>query len=291
MRKVKDYIQLARPKHWIKNILIFVPCLFGGEIFQANKLTALFIGFISFSLVASRIYYINDIKDVDKDRHHEIKKNRPIASGRVSVRSAWTIAMILAILSYIIVFLFFKGKVCIKAAAVLAIYFLVNLLYSSGLKNRPILDVMILASGFVLRVIYGSAIGNVEISQWLLLTILMFSLYMGLGKRRNELRKAADASTRNVLTYYTVEYLSRIMLLTMTLGLVFYSLWAAVVVAQGDILVWTVPLVIAILMKYELDVDKYNFGDPVEILTNDSTIVIMLTVYAMIVIFVLYILR
>ena len=148
MRKVKDYIQLARPKHWIKNILIFVPCLFGGEIFQANKLTALFIGFISFSLVASSIYYINDIKDVDKDRHHEIKKNRPIASGRVSVRSAWTIAMILAILSYIIVFLFFKGKVCIKAAAVLAIYFLVNLLYSSGLKNRPILDVMILASGF-----------------------------------------------------------------------------------------------------------------------------------------------
>ena len=80
-------------------------------------------------------------------------------------------------------------------------------------------------------------------------------------------------------------------MLTMTLGLVFYSLWAAVVVAQGDILVWTVPLVIAILMKYELDVDKYNFGDPVEILTNDSTIVIMLTVYAMIVIFVLYILR
>lgn len=273
MTLINDYITLARPKHWIKNVLIFVPCLFGGTIFQTGTLIALLISFVSFSLIASSIYYINDIKDVSKDKLHDIKKNRPIASGRVSILSASVIAIFLAAISVVILAGYFKGATRIKIILVLLTYFLVNLFYSFGLKNQPIIDVMSLAAGFVLRVVYGSIATGVAISQWLLLTILMFSLYMGLGKRRNELRKVKNSMTRSVLKYYSDEYLSRIMLLTMSLGLVFYSLWASLIVKQGIIMVWTVPLVISILMKYELNVEQDNFGDPVEVLTHDKIIV------------------
>ncbi len=289
MSNMKDYIKLARPKHWIKNILIFIPSLFGGTVFEHQTFVTLLVSSIAFCMIASSIYYINDIKDIDKDRLHEIKRNRPIASGSVPVSNAVTVTVVLTILAFAILCLFFKGPARIKTVSLLAIYYIINLLYSSGLKDRPIIDVMILAAGFVLRVIYGSAASDVIISKWLLLTILMFSLYMGLGKRRNELRKVSNSSTRKVLKYYSDEYLSRIMLLTMTLGLVFYALWAALVVKQGEIMVWTVPLVIAILMKYELDVDKDNFGDPVEVLTHDKSIFAMLAAYGVIVFFVLYI--
>lgn len=288
MGKLKDYIKLARPKHWIKNFLIFIPSLFDASIFNRETLAPLCIGFVSFCLIASSIYYINDIKDVEKDRLHEIKKKRPIASGRISVRSAVVVMAAMVLGAFIILFSCFHGMVFRKMAFTLLIYFIINILYSLGLKDRPIIDVIILAAGFVLRVIFGSAASHVPISQWLLLTILMFSLYMGLGKRRNELRKISDSSTRRVLKYYSDEYLSRVMLLTMTLGLVFYSLWASIIVEQGNIMVWTIPLVIAIIMKYELDVDKDNFGDPVEVLTHDKPIFLMLTVYVGVVLFVLY---
>lgn len=290
MTLINDYITLARPKHWIKNVLIFVPCLFGGTIFQTGTLIALLISFVSFSLIASCIYYINDIKDINKDRLHDIKKNRPIASGRVSIQSASVIAIFLAAISIMILAGFFKGTTKIQIIFVLCTYFFVNLIYSFGLKNQPIVDVMSLAAGFVLRVVYGSIASGVAISQWLLLTILMFSLYMGLGKRRNELRKVKNSTTRSVLKYYSDEYLSRIMLLTMALGLVFYSLWASMIVKQGNIMVWTVPLVISILMKYELNVEQDNFGDPVEVLTHDKVIFTLLTLYVFIVFIVLYIL-
>lgn len=290
MALINDYIALARPKHWIKNVLIFVPCLFGGTIFKKETIIALLISFVSFSLIASCIYYINDIKDVSKDKLHDIKKNRPIASGRVSISSASVIAIFLATILVLILAGYFKGITRIQIIFVLCTYFFVNLFYSFGLKNQPIIDVMSLAAGFVLRVVYGSIATGVAISQWLLLTILMFSLYMGLGKRRNELRKVKNSMTRSVLKYYSDEYLSRIMLLTMSLGLVFYSLWASLIVKQGNIMVWTVPLVISILMKYELNVEQDNFGDPVEVLTHDKIIFALLAVYVFIVFVVLYIL-
>ena len=290
MTLINNYITLARPKHWIKNVLIFVPCLFGGTILKKETIVALLITFVSFSLIASSIYYINDIKDVSKDKLHDIKKNRPIASGRVSILSASVIAIFLAAISVVILAGYFKGATRIKIILVLLTYFLVNLFYSFGLKNQPIIDVMSLAAGFVLRVVYGSIATGVAISQWLLLTILMFSLYMGLGKRRNELRKVKNSMTRSVLKYYSDEYLSRIMLLTMSLGLVFYSLWASLIVKQGIIMVWTVPLVISILMKYELNVEQDNFGDPVEVLTHDKIIFTLLALYVFIVFVVLYIL-
>jgi len=129
------------------------------------------------------------------------------------------------------------------------------------------------------------------ISQWLLLTILMISLYMGLGKRRNELKKTQGDTTRAVLKFYTAEYLGRIMLMTLTLGLAFYSLWTALVVVNGDIMIWTVPLVIAIMMKYELDLAGDSYGDPVDVVSHDKAIIVMVLVYIAVVMGSLYLIK
>lgn len=287
-KSMKDFLTLIRPKHWIKNVLIIVPCLFGGMIFEIHTIGKLFLGVLAFSLMASSVYIINDIRDVEKDREHEIKRYRPIAARRITTGRAITYTIVLIGLSELVTCSLDIGKSRIFALVTINIYLILNIAYSFGLKDEPIVDVMILASGFVLRIVYGSQVGKCNISQWLLLTVLMFSMYMGLGKRRNEMRKTDKSSTRNVLKFYTDSYLSRIMLLTMTMGLVFYSLWATFIVENGTVIIWSIPLVIAILMKYELDVEKDNFGDPVDILTNDHTILTMVCIYAVFIISVLY---
>jgi len=284
---IKDGINLIRIKHWLKNLLVFVPAIFGGVLFDLKTFASLIIVFFAFCGVSSGIYIINDIKDIEKDRRHEIKKNRPLAAGRISISIGIILSSLLC-LSGVSLLLLCQQEMRIQCLVILVSYFILNLLYSCGLKNKPILDVMLLASGFVLQVLMGSVAGKVELSQWLLLTILTFSLYMGLGKRRNELRKANTSDTRTVLKYYTADYLNKIMLMTMTLGVGFYSLWAAIVVKNNSIMVWTIPLVIAILMKYELNIEKNNYGDPIDILTHDKVLLVLLTLYTSSVFVLLY---
>lgn len=198
---MKAYIRLMRPEHYIKNLLLVLPAFFAGSIFEANTLACLVFGFLAFSFAASSVYILNDIKDVEKDRKHEVKRNRPIAAGLVSCKEAVLLAVLLFILSQMIVFMMVHSL--FDAANILLIlYLLMNILYSFGLKNRPILDVMILATGFVLRVLFGGLIVDCIVSQWLCLTIMMFSLYMGLGKRRNELRKMSGGGGKLPERFY-----------------------------------------------------------------------------------------
>lgn len=274
---MKDYLKLMRVHHWIKNVLILLPCFFAGKIFEKSIITDL-IGVLAFCLCASIVYIINDIKDVEKDKKHEVKKNRPIASGRVSVMAALIFATFLIAIVELLIYIV-CGNIFNIENMVIFIYLLINIAYSFGLKNKPIVDVILLASGFVLRVIYGAALSDCIISQWFYVTIMMFSLYMGLGKRRNELRKVSDGETRQVLKYYTDSFLSRNMLLCATLGMVFYSFWSAIVVAQKEYMIWTLPLVIAIFMRYELDLEQNNFGDPVEVILSDKLLIWLGFVY------------
>lgn len=285
---MRDYVKLMRPQHYIKNFLIILPTFFAGEIFNKEIIAALVGGWLSFSLIASTVYIINDIRDVEKDRMHEVKKKRPIAAGRISKIHAIVFACVLICIAELILGIVMKGMFN-SANLVLLGYLIINVLYSVELKNHPIIDVIILASGFVLRVIFGSSISGCIISQWFLLTIMMFSLYMGLGKRRNEFRKmSGGGETRKVLSYYTEEFLDRNMLLTLTLGLVFYSFWSAIVVPQKKYMVWTVPVVVAIIMKYELDIEKDSFGDPVDVLMSDKILMVLVFIYSLIILGLIY---
>ena len=289
MKKIIDYVKLIRPQHYIKNILIILPVFFAGGIFDMVNIKHILGGLISFSLIASVVYIINDIQDMELDKQHEIKRHRPLPSGEVKRVEAIGLAVVLLIGSEVIQYFNLRGLLD-SANIILITYLLLNVAYSSGLKNRPIIDVILLASGFVLRVLYGAAICKVEVSSWFCLTVMMFSLYMGLGKRRNELRKNQNIEgvTRKVLQFYSDEFLSRNMLMCMTLGLVFYSYWSAIVSIKSEWMVWTVPIVIAILMKYELNIDKDGFGDPVDVLLSDRNLILLVLLYGIVIFLLLY---
>lgn len=275
-----DYLKLLRVKHYIKNLLVLLPLFFSGEIFDAGQLFSTVLGIICFSLVSSSIYILNDIQDVEKDRNHPLKRNRPIASGKISKRTA----IIFLILCLFISVSLSVAVLNIKGITVLAIYFLLNVLYSMGLKNKPIIDVLILASGFLLRIIYGGILTDIEVSKYLYLVVITAALFMGLGKRRNELTKQKD--TREVLRYYTEAFLDKNAYVCVALIIVFYTLWT--VEAVNPLMIWTVPLVIVILMKYSLNIEGESDGDPVEVLLQDKELIILTVLYGISIFALLY---
>ncbi len=269
---MKEYLKLLRIKHYVKNGLIFIPLFFAKEMFQFGKLWQLCIGFVCFSMVSSAVYIVNDLQDIEKDRNHPKKKNRPLASGKISKRKACFVMGICLLVSCTLSGGVFRWK----GVGILCCYVILNLVYSIGLKNKPITDVVILASGFVLRVIYGSILAKIEISKWLYLVIITGSLYMGLGKRRNELKQ--QKNTRTVLKYYTETFLDRNMYACYALVIVFYALWT--VESANEYMIWSVPMFLIVLMKYSLNIEGNSDGDPVDVLTQDKVLLCMVIAYA-----------
>lgn len=281
---MKDYIRLMRPKHYLKNVLILLPLVFSGRFFERTALSAALRGFAAFCLLSSLIYIVNDARDAEADRRHPTKCTRPIASGAVSVPAALALAGALAAAVLLLgSFARFPvgGWVCMTA------YLLVNLGYSFGLKNVPILDVALLVSGFLLRVLFGSAVTGIVISNWLYLTVVSVSFYLALGKRRGELRRQSDTA-RPVLRYYNEAFLSRNMNICLTLAIVFYSLWSADESNAGTHLIWTVPLVICLCLKYSLTVEGDSDGDPVEVIFRDRVLLALIAVFAAVTMALLY---
>ena len=200
------YLKLMRINHYLKNILIFFPAFFGGLIFENNFIVKLLIMFISFSLISSIVYIINDIKDKENDKIHPIKKNRPLASGEVKVSEAIVLALFLLLITIVLLYKF--NLLFNYGTLLLLLYFILNIGYSFGLKNIPLLDIVILVSGFVIRVLYGGILLNIPLSNWLILTVLTISFYLSLGKRRNEIEKNGSKS-REVLKYYNKDFLDK----------------------------------------------------------------------------------
>lgn len=270
------YIKLLRVHHYIKNLLIFAALIFSGQFFNLELLKTAGFGFLAFSFMASVIYIINDIKDADKDKKHPKKCKRPIASGAVSKTQAGVIAVILFGLSMLFNYLCFS----LEATAVLLGYLLLNIAYSAKLKHIPIIDVVVLATGFVLRVVYGSLITNIPLSQWMFLTIFAGSLFLGFGKRLGEKSKG----TRSVLEKYPVKFLEDSLNMSLVLALVFYSLWTL-----EKNLIWTIPIVLVIVLKYKLNLDNGSDGDPVEVLLHDYVLIGLGLLYVTLMFFALYV--
>lgn len=279
---MKKYLKLMRVHHWIKNFLVLLPVIFNRSLFHVKHLEEVGWGFLSISFIASVVYILNDIKDCEKDRLHPTKKNRPIASGAVTVPQALVLGILLFIIAIGIngYFLSWDG------IFLLLLYFGLNVGYSNGLKNVPIADITILVSGFLIRVFYGASITGIQVSDWLYLTIIAVSFYFGLGKRRNEIMAAGTGETRKVLQYYTKDFLDKNMYLCLALGIVFYALWT--IENPNNAMVWTVPIVMIICMKYNLDLEKGYDGDPVEVLFKDKILIGLSMMYAIVVIGLLY---
>lgn len=279
---IKEYLNLLRVKHYIKNFLVFVPLFFEQKIFDFSKFKVDFWGCVGFCFISSAVYILNDLKDIEMDQSHPTKRKRPLASGTINKQQAKILAIIclfsavfcLIATSHLFVGLFF-----------LCAYFLLNMIYTFGLKDKPVIDVIILASGFIIRVFYGAMLTNTKVSVWLYLMVLAGSLYMGLGKRRNEMHQ--ENNTRTVLKYYTYAFLDKNMYVCVTLVNVFYSLWA--MEFNNSKMLWTVPLIIIILMKYSLTVEGNSDGDPVEVLLRDKILAFLVFSYILFVFILLYV--
>ena len=283
---MKQYLKLIRPFHWVKNLLIFVPLFFGGQLFNGNKFFLSVLGFIAFSFIASSVYIINDIQDADKDRKHPKKRFRPIASGKISKQHACIFLVMLLVVSFLIMIYLTKVNHNSWASFGFPIaYLIMNIAYSNGLKNIPLVDVVIIAIGFVIRLLYGGVLVNITISDSLLLTVISASMFLGFGKRRNELKKGT--STRKVLRAYSMEFLDKIMYVFIGLTLMFYSLWS---INGGVWLIYTSPLAMIIVADYCLIIESGSSdGDPAEVLKHSKSLMALLVLFVLLLLLCLYI--
>ena len=285
---ITKYLKLMRVHHYIKNGLVFAALACSGQMFVMNKLIAGIIAFLAFCMISSVVYIINDIRDAEKDRKHPTKCKRPIAAREISEKKAGILAFCLFIGAMACNYLVFDA---IPTGLFIA-YFVLNLGYSFGLKNIPILDVSLLVAGFLIRIVYGALATGTEISNWLYLTVIALSFYFALGKRRNELKQVKDGETRKVLKAYPVHFLDKNMGMCMTLANVFYALWSmdekTVEFYNNKYMVFTVPIVLLITMKYSFDIENGADGDPVEVLLHDKTLLLLCSVYLIFMFTILY---
>lgn len=277
-----SWIRLLRPAHWIKNLLVFAPLFFAGGGVTSQRLIATVIAFLSFSLAASAVYVFNDLSDVENDRKHPKKKSRPIASGEISERTAAVTFGVLSVAASVLAYLCAD----IQGIACVAGYVLINVAYSKGLKKVPLVDVALLSSGYVIRMIFGALAADVFISEWLYLTVMAGSFFLGLGKRRGEV-DAVGVDSRSVLSGYTRDFLDKNMYVCMTLTLTFYSLWAR----ERPLRLATVPLVLIIFMRYSLDIESEGDGDPMGIVLGDRMLAALIALYILSAVVVVYLPR
>ena len=285
---MKQYLKLIRVRHYIKNMLVFAALACSGSFFDLQKLFAGMMGFLAFCLISSVVYIINDIRDREKDRLHPTKCKRPIAAGTISVKKAAVLAAVFLVTAVICNCVVFHPG----SSILLAVYLIINIAYSCGLKNVPILDITILVAGFLIRIMYGAMVTEITVSNWLYLTVLAVAFYFALGKRRNELRNNSSGETREVLKAYPINFLDRNMYMALTLANVFYALWSTdektIASYNSNRLVFTVPLVLLITMKYSLNIEGESDGDPVEVLLKDKVLMAMCVLYLLIMFVILY---
>lgn len=275
------YLKLLRPKDWAKNLFLFIPLFFASEIFNIHKIIPVFYGFLAFCCIASSIYILNDYRDIEDDRKHPVKKFRPLASGAVRPAYALIIGAILLIGGFTIAW-FIRDKFLF----VLAIYFLINLFYSLGLKAIPILDIMILAMGFVLRIKGGSVISYIPLSEWIVIMVFLLAVFMAIGKRRDDvlLKIGTGQDLRKSIKGYNLEFLNVLLALVCAVIIVAYFMYTMSDEVKNRLgtyrLYYTCLFVIAGIMRYlQIVFVVADSGSPTKILYKDRFIQVTLILW------------
>ena len=283
------WIKLMRVRHYLKNTLVFAALACSGKLFEKGYFLNGCMGFLAFCAVSSAVYIVNDIMDREQDRRHPVKCSRPIASGAVTVPQGLILAAALLCLAGVCSVLTRHPL----SALWLALYFALNVGYSMGLKDLPLVDVSILASGFVIRMVYGAMVTDIAISRWLYLTVIVGALYCALGKRRNEAKKLGDGQTRKVLKLYTADFLDKNMYMCLGLVNVFYALWSmdtsTMALYRNEYMFFTIPVVLLITMRYSMDLENGSDGDPVELLLHDKALMGLCGLYLLSMFLILYV--
>jgi decaprenyl-phosphate phosphoribosyltransferase len=273
---VASVIKLIRVKQWVKNFFIFVPSFFAGSLFAWPALLHLICGAFAFSFVASSIYIVNDYQDRHIDRLHPTKRLRPIACGDVNGFTAWLLAVIFASVGVMI-----AAATNTTFMALLLVYFAINLAYSFGLKNVPIIDLFIVSSGFLIRTYGGGVIANVEVSHWLSLMILLLSLFLIVAKRRDDLiiQVKTGEIVRKSSKAYNLEFINSCLTLVSAVMVVAYIMYTVSPEVterfDSDYLFITTIFVIAGVMRYlQITFVEKRSGSPTTVLLRDKFILI-----------------
>jgi 4-hydroxybenzoate polyprenyltransferase len=288
---IKTIAKLIRVPQWIKNLFVLVPLVFSMNILHADSLKFAAFAFFAFCSASSFVYIINDIVDREADRLHPKKKNRPIASGAISVWQAIAITGVLLAVNFALCSQLSTGFILTNFA-----YILLNILYTFYSKNVVLLDIFSIAAGFMLRVIAGAHAINVETSSWLLLTTMFLSLFLAVMKRRSELVLTADtthSSTRKVLTNYTVGFTDQMATISAAAVIICYALYTTaqrtIDVFKTEELIYTTPFVVFGIFRYMYLVYKFDQGEnTTEIMLHDVPMITNILLYISATLLILY---
>lgn len=284
------YLKLLRPKDWAKNLFLYIPLFFGGAFLNTSLLIRVSYGFIAFCCIASSIYIINDYRDREDDRKHPVKCKRPLAAGTVTPAAALILCGLLLVLGFGL-----GWWIRDKFLFVLGIYFLINLAYSLGLKSIAILDIMILAIGFVLRIKAGSVISFVPLSEWIVIMVFLLAVFMAIGKRRDDvlLKLSSGTDMRKSVKGYNLDLLNILLALVCAVMIVAYFMYTMSPDTEQrlgtDRLYYTCIFVLAGIMRYlQIIYVSSDSGSPTKILYKDRFIQVTLLLWMASYIFLLY---
>ncbi|MGB9591055.1 MAG: decaprenyl-phosphate phosphoribosyltransferase [Candidatus Kryptoniota bacterium] len=277
--RARAYFKLLRIDHYVKNFFVFAPAFFALK-FDLSTWLLECGGFVAFSLCASSIYILNDIFDINQDRNHPLKKLRPIASGEVKIGTGYVIAMILFLFSAVASWI-----ITVKFLIVILIYFFMNVFYSLGLKHIPILDVVIIATGFVLRVVAGSLIINVRSSMWIILVTFLLALFLAIAKRRDDILISVEQGTvRKSIDGYSLEMVQSGMVIMASVSVVAYIMYTIspdVMARFGtDKLYLTSFMVIIGILRYlQITFVKGQSGNPTQVVLRDKFLQVIIVTW------------
>lgn len=293
---MKNLIRLIRPKQWIKNLIVLLPVFFGGALLHPSAIYAGLITALSFSFAASSIYCLNDIIDIEDDKHHPIKCNRPLASGAISIPQGYTLMVLMLILSMTSTFLLYDHQ--LETAGVIAFYWLLNIGYCLKLKQYAIIDVCIVAFGFVLRVLAGGVSTSIHLSKWIVLMTFLLMLFLSFAKRRDDvvrMNETGHAPRQNTIRY-NLTFINQAITITSSVTLVCYIMYTVspetIQNFHTDYLYLTSVFVLVGLLRYiQIAVVDKKSGDPTKVILRDRFTQLIVLAFGLAFLFIIYVLR
>ena len=293
---MKNLIRLIRPKQWIKNLIVLLPVFFGGALLHPSAIYAGLITALSFSFAASSIYCLNDIIDIEDDKHHPIKCNRPLASGAISIPQGYTLMVLMLILSMASTFLLYDHQ--LETAGVIAFYWLLNIGYCLKLKQYAIIDVCIVAFGFVLRVLAGGISTSIHLSKWIVLMTFLLMLFLSFAKRRDDvvrMNETGHAPRQNTIRY-NLTFINQAITITSSVTLVCYIMYTVspetIQHFHTDYLYLTSVFVLVGLLRYiQIAVVDKKSGDPTKVILRDRFTQLIVLAFGLAFLFIIYVLR
>lgn len=293
---MNNILKLIRPHQWLKNVFVLIPMFFGGSLLDPEDIRASLLTFLAYSFVASSVYCFNDINDVEADRRHPVKCKRPLASGAVSMGTAWMLMALMFVLAALMTALLGDRGHILKVGGVLLFYYILNICYCAKLKQYAIVDVCIVAFGFVLRVLAGGFATDITLSKWLVLMTFLLTLFLSFAKRRDDvlrMNETGEPPRKNTIRY-NLTFINQAITITASVTLVCYIMYTVspeVVARLGsDLLYLTSVFVLLGLLRYiQITVVDKKSGDPTKIMLRDRFTQLVVMLWALTFLILIYI--